>query len=194
MVEDPITVISALAAIIAALVTYSLYRITRRNLIYQVLVRLQMEYRSPEMQYAVMTLWDFYNECKKEAQKEKIFKEVEKKLQWEYKEKYREEKERLKKQKEKPIEALKTTLDHQRRLVSQFYNHLATLYVNKILPPHIIFATWSEKDLSIIPKIIIPMENKLLEILHKDPREPQPPPLDESSKLYQLYIDSKDYE
>jgi hypothetical protein len=184
MIGNLIAVISASAAIIAALVTYSLYRITKRNLIYQVLVNLQMEYRSPEMQYAIMRLWDFYKECNKDEET----------LMKKYGKKYDDEKNWLKKQKEKPIEALKTTLDHQRRLVSQFYGHLAALYTNKIIPPDVIFATWSEKDLRIIPKIIIPMENKLLEILHKDSREPQPPPLDVSSKLYQLYIDSKDYE
>jgi len=199
MIGDSISVISAIGAIIAALVTYYLFIITRRNLIYQVLVNLQMEYRSPQMQYAVMTLRDFYrDECDKDEET----------LMKKYGEKYDEEKEWLEKQKEKyfkrqilqiwpkekPVEALETTLDYQRRLVSHFYDHLATLYTNNIVPSPIIFATWSEKDLSIIPKIIIPMENKLTEILYKDSKEPQPPPLDESSKLYQLYIDSKEYE
>jgi len=186
-----IAVISAIGAIGAALVTYYLYTITKRNLVYQVLVKLQMEYRSPEMLYAISTLWDFYREdCN----------EDEEKLMEKYGKEYDEEKENLKKVRavylekienceeyeENPTEFVKTTLHHQRRLVQMFYEHLAALYANKILPPNIVFEIWTEEMLSIIPKIILPMAKKLAE-----KTDTKPP--DESSKLYQLYIDSKDY-
>ena len=186
MVENLISAISLVVAIFALGISCYLYVVTRRNLVYQVLVNLQMEYRSPEMLYAVSTLWRFYREECREDKKALVIN---------YKGYYCSEQSWVDGfDKLKRIEALKTTLDYQRKLVSHFYHHLATLYANKILSPHIIFATWSEKELNIIPKIIIPMENKLAEILHEYSKEPLPPPLDESSKLYQLYIDSKDYE
>ena len=176
-----IAVISAIGAIGAALVTYYLYTITKRNLVYQVLVKLQMEYRSPEMLYAIRTLWDFYkDDCN----------EDEETIMEKYGEKLDEEKRTLQtmhgKPGEKTMEFVRTTLHHQRRLVQMFYEHLAALYANKILPPNIVFDIWTEEMLSIIPKIIMPMAKKLAE---KTGTESP----DETSKLYQLYIDSKDY-
>lgn len=191
MNADLITAISALAAIIAAVVTYYLYTITKRNLVYQVLVKLQMEYRSPEMQYALWILRGLYDEVNKDEET----------LMEKYAEKYHEEKKMLQKvqknyykktkmhgnPQEKPIDTLKTTLDHQRRLVSQFYHHLAVLTVNNIVPKDIIYKIWDEEDLRIIPEILIPMHKKLREIHQKEPK-------DVYSDVYQLYLDSKDYE
>jgi len=192
MSENLIAVISASAAIIAASVTYYLYIITKRNLIYQVLVKLQMEYRSPEMLYAIYTLRNFYrDDCN----------EDEETLMKKYGEIYDKEMEILKKVKrnyykkiqnhwkprEKPTDFVKTTLHHQRRLVQMFYEHLATLTTNNIIPKKIVYEIWPEETLEIIPLIIIPMAKKLAE--KTDTKQP-----DETSKLYQLYIDSKDYE
>jgi hypothetical protein len=182
MVEDSIAVISLIVSLIALGISYFLFIITRRNLVHQVLVNLQMEYRKPEMQQAVAKLWRFYEEdCEK---KEDILKDK-------YKETYYREQYWVDRQdKLQRLEALKTILDHQRRLVSQFYQHLAALYAQKILSPDIVFRIWSESDLKIIPLIIIPMENTLsTEILHKETPEK---PL-EDSDLYKLYNDSKDY-
>jgi hypothetical protein len=179
-----IAVISAIGAIGAALVTYYLYLITKRNLVYQVIVNLQMEYRKPEMQYALWSLWDLYDKCNKDEER----------LISEYEKKYREEKEllgkydRLEEEPGKnPVEIIKRTLDHQRRLVSQYYHHLAVLTVNNIVPKNIIYKIWGEDDLRIIPEILIPMHKKLREIHQMEPA-------DEYSDMYQLYIDSKDYE
>ena len=130
MVENLILAISLVVAIFALGISCYLYVVTRRNLIYQVLVKLQMEYRSPEMLHAISTLWRFYREeCWKN----------EKVLVRKYEKYYRIEQfevdglEKLER-----IEALKTTLDHQRRLVSHFYQHLAAIYANKSYH-HILF-------------------------------------------------------
>jgi len=134
MVENLILAISLVVAIFALGISCYLYVVTRRNLVYQVLVNLQMEYRSPEMLYAVSTLWRFYREECGENKKALVIK---------YEGYYRSEQSWVDGlDKLERIEALKTTLDCQRRLVSQLYQHLATLYANKILPPNIIFATW----------------------------------------------------
>ena len=197
MIKELILVISPIIAIIAAAIAYYLYVVTRKNLNYQILVKLQMEYRSPEMLYAISTLWDFYrDDCN----------EDEETLMKKYGEKYDEEKVILKKvvlkkveetyykeiqnhgePREKTTDFVKTTLHNQRRLVQMFYEHLATLTTNNIIPKKIVYEIWPEETLEIIPLIIIPMAKKLAE-----KTDTKPP--DETSKLYQLYIDSKDYE
>jgi len=192
MIKELILVISPIIAIIAAAIAYYLYVVTRKNLDYQVLVKLQMEYRSPEMLYAISTLKNFYRyDCNKDEEK----------LMRKYGEKYDEEMKTLQKveknyykkirmpgkPKEKPTEFVKTTLHHQRRLVQMFYEHLATLTTNNIIPKKIVYEIWHEETLEIIPLIIIPMAKKLAE-----KTDTKPP--DETSKLYQLYIDSKEYE
>jgi len=85
------------------------------------------------------------------------------------------------------IKVVQNTLHYQRRLVSHFYQHLAALYVNKILTKDIVYKNWSEADLRIIPEIIIPIENKLREVLHKPPLGP----LEDNCHLLVLYRDSK---
>ena len=192
MIKYLILVVSPLIAIFALGISYYLYVVTRKNLNYQILVKLQMEYRSPEMLYAISTLWNFYkDDCN----------EDEETLMKKYGEKYDEEKGILKKvvdtyrteiqnhiePMEKPTDFVKTTLHHQRRLVQMFYEHLATLTTNNIIPKKFVYEIWPEETLEIIPLIIIPMAKKLAE--KTDTKLP-----DETSKLYQLYIDSKDYE
>lgn len=192
MIKYLILVVSPLIAIFALGISYYLYVVTRKNLNYQILVKLQMEYRSPEMLYAISTLWNFYkDDCN----------EDEETLMKKYGEKYDEEKGILKKvvdtyrteiqnhiePMEKPTDFVKTTLHHQRRLVQMFYEHLATLTTNNIIPKKFVYEIWPEETLEIIPLIIIPMAKKLAE--KTDTELP-----DETSKLYQLYIDSKESE
>jgi len=149
----------------------------KRILIHQSLLSLQKDYRSPQMLYAVRTLWDFYREHGTEKFVEKYEKIREEELKW-----------ILTIDRQNRIEAEQTTLHYQRRLVSHFYNQLATLYVNNVLPKDIVYRNWSEADLSIIPEILIPIENKLREVLYKSPL----PPLDENSSIMVLYRGSKD--
>lgn len=149
----------------------------RKALMHQSLLFLQQKYLSPEMLYAVGTLWDFYREYGKERFVKK-YEEIRKEEQiWV-----------TSIDKQKRIEAEQSTLHYQRRLVSQFYNQLATLDVNGVLPKDIVYRNWSEADLRIIPEILIPIENKLREVLH----QPSLPPLDENSSLMVLYRGSKD--
>lgn len=149
----------------------------KRTLIHQSLLSLQKDYRSPQMLYAVRTLRDFYREHGTEKFVEKYEKIREEERKW-----------ILTIDRLKRIEAEQTTLHYQRRLVSHFYNQLATLYINDVLPKDIIYRNWSEADLRIIPEILIPIENKLGEVLYKPPLAP----LDENSSLMILYRGSKD--
>jgi hypothetical protein len=149
----------------------------KKILIHQSLLNLQKDYLSPQMLYAIGTLWDFYREYGREKFIERYEEIREEEHKWV-----------LSIDKQKRIETEQTTLHFQRRLVPQFYNQLATLYVNKVLPKDIIYTNWSEADLRIIPEILIPIENKLREVLHKPPLSP----LGENSGLMVLYRDSKD--
>ena len=139
-----------------------------------------MEYRSPQMLYALNRLWNFYEKCKNEIEKEIGYKEetiegenekkefqnkVEKRLKEKYRIEYRKEKKELL-DREKPIEYLENTLDHQRRLVSHFYNHLAALHVNGVIEIDIILQIWSKDDLRTIKEIIIPLD----EVVHEEGR------------------------
>lgn len=147
-------------------------------LIHQSLLHLQKEYLSPHMLLAIRTLWDFYRQYGRENFVEKYMEIRAEEHEW-----------ILSLDKQKRIEAEQATLHYQRRLVSQFYTQLATLYVNKVLPKDILFKAWSEADLRIIPDILIPIENKLREVLHRPPV----PLLDENSNLMALYKDSKEF-
>lgn len=150
----------------------------KRILMHQSLLYLQKDYLLPQMFYAVRTLWEFYREYGKEKFVVKY-------------EEIRDEERRwiLSMDKQKRIEAEQTTLHYQRRLVSQFYNQLATLYINGVLPKDIVYANWAEADLRIIPEVLVPIENKLREVLH----EPPLGPLDENCSLLVLYRDSENY-
>lgn len=172
-----IVLISAIAAAVSALFAAFVWGIAKRTMIHQVLLDVQKDYRSPQMLYAVRTCWEFYG------------KQGRKKFVEKYEE-IRNEEQRwiLSLDKQKRIEAEQSTLHYQRRLVSHFYQHLASLYVNKILPKKIVYSIWSETDLRIIPEVLIPIENKLREVLHTPPLEP----LDESCSLSVLYRESKD--
>ena len=134
------------------------------------------------MHHAVKTLWQFYREHQENfiERYEEIRQEDEKRIS------SLEERRR--------VEAEQTTLHYQRRLVSHFYQYVAALRANGVLPKGIVYKTWSEEDLRIIPNIIIPIEIKLREVI----QTPQLEPVDKDnlpdglSVLYKLYTDSKE--
>lgn len=146
-----------------------------KTIIYQTITSLFQEYGSTQMLYAVRTLWDFY---RKEGKKNfaKKYKEI----------RSIEIQEISSLDKEKRIEAEQGTLDNQRRLVKNFYDRLAGLYTEGILPKRLLYLYWGESDLQIIPKILIPMENILRKALDLEPLHEYP----NSMKLYQ---DLKDF-
>jgi hypothetical protein len=100
--------------------------------------------------------------------------EVKKKLQEKYLDVYNKEKKLLNVIRDfgNPIKYLEKTLDHQRRLVSQFYNHLAAVYVNQIVSIDVILDVWYKSDLRIIEDIIIPMDEVLYAREHPGEKTP----------------------
>ena len=84
------------------------------------------------------------------------------------------------------IEAERSTLHYFRRFVSQYYGILAVLYELKIIPKNTLHTYWSEVDLRVIQKILIPIEKKLEETL--DTLVEKNPVL---ARLQKLYDDSQ---
>jgi len=118
-------------------------------MIHQVLRDILMEYRSAEMLVAVRTLWTFYREHTQDFVQE--YEETRKK----------DEKSIAELSASQRLEAERSTLHYLRRLVSQYYAFLGGLYELKIIPKNILYTYWSEGDLRIIPKILIPIERHL---------------------------------
>ena len=182
------SVIAAAAVVFVGIIAWLIHRQTLR---YQALVVIQKDYRSHQMGYAVDRLWRFYREhCQGD----------ENTLRQEYHRIYKKEQKEVDAEEVKQIEARETTLDNQRRVVSRFYQHLAALYVHKILPPEYIFENWSKHDLVIIPCILIPMENALRDIIKAEGAKlPESacagelPRLEEDSSLCMLYKESLRY-
>lgn len=166
-------------ALASAIFTLLLWLHQRKSMFHQALMDVQKEYRSAEMLYAVRELWNFY----RTHPKDELVKEYE----------------RIRLEDEQRISALdkldrlkheRNTLHYYRRLVSHFYHHLGALLINGILPRDIIFRSWSESDLRIIPEILVPIENNLRAVLHEPPKRP----LDEKHPLVFLYEQARMYE
>jgi len=180
---DTLGIIAILIALAAAVFAGLTWWNSKQTMRHHIIEDIRKDYRSLEMHHAVKTLWQFYKDCNKDekdfvGEYLKILDKDEKKLS------NLEEHQR--------VEAERSTIHYQRRLVSHFYQYVAALYDNKILTGDIVFKTWAEEDLRIIPNIIIPIEIKLHEIIHTQPLQPinvenLPSSL---SVLYKLYGDS----
>lgn len=171
--------VTALAAILSAIFAGVAARVAARNMTHEIFFRLQMEYRSPRMMHAVATLRDFHRA------------HTPRELVSEYMRIHGEDIERIAKLPETArVDGHSCTLHSHRRLVSQFYQVTARLYVNGIIPGKLVYSAWARADLEIIPQIIIPVENRLLHDLNDPPR----PPLGRDHPLWRLYDDSKDFE
>ena len=186
-------IISVLSATIAGLACW----FTRTSLHRQVLADLHKAYSSPEMHLAVEALWALRR--KHEEVCEKKYKDLSEgdlpdKVSEELVNGYKNARNRDKRKfqqdlSEDPQRALdfhKNTLRYHRRLVSHFYQHLATLYVNRMLPQKYIYDNWYEADLRIIPHVIIPIENWLRKELHRATE----PELKQQHPLWRLYNDA----
>ena len=118
--------IAAVAGAAAALTAVVLaIRIPRRILINQLYADLVAAYRSPQMGYAVLSLFAFYDECRGNPE---VIKQK-------YRERYDAEiKSGLNSARKEGPAALDETLHFQRRLVAYFYWDLARLHLDVPVP------------------------------------------------------------
>lgn len=167
-----ISVVSAAAAFGSVIFARRVWRVAKKTMIHQVLMDIQKDYSSPQMFYAIKTLKQFYKEHVKDNFVDK------------YESIRMEDEARISNlQEHERVQAQQYTLHYQRKIVTSFYDHLASLYKSEILPKSLVMTKWSESDLRIIPEIIIPIENKLRETLHEPPLAPLP----DDCNLWLLY-------
>ncbi len=125
--------------------------IATSSLRFQVLVPALTEYRSAEMHFAVRNLWRFYK-----VNPETLVPRFQ---------------EQLLKDEEiadglKPTEAsdfLRSTINFQRRQVSQFYGLLTSIHDEGGYQRKWLYTYWQERELRIIPRILVPLTAALAE-------------------------------
>jgi hypothetical protein len=178
-------VIGLLVAILSAIYAGRGVKIARDALrtaekarMHQVLVDVLFEYRSAEMLLAIRTLWSFYNEHKENLGK--AYNLI----------RHREESEIAKLEPELRLPRERTTLHHQRRLVGKYYSLLAGLYELGVIPGETLYTYWNKKDLEIIPKIIIPMEEALAKDIKTIYEDKKHSALIRMEKLYKVCPDN----
>jgi len=152
---DIVNIFAFVAAVIAVGISLLAMIISRRILKFQVLYELQKDYRSGQMMSAIATLREFDRYCDSNKLN----------LKDEFLKRFQSEGEQVAKGKK-----IETTLNYKRRLVTNFYIYLASLYANKILPPELIFDLWLPSDFEMFDKFLIPLHQTLDEFL-KVPQE-----------------------
>jgi hypothetical protein len=179
--------------------------VNSKNLQNQVILEIQKTYRSPELGYAVRSLWNFYDNVNNEIKaKEKydqrieeygndednkkkyeqiIFEKIKKEMLKRYMSRIREDTKRIEDFKGKPLEmeaAIQTTLDTQRRLASYFNQHLYDIIqtMKKIDPNFINYVRtsfWDECNEQTTRYVLIPLEEKIFETIKDNKRVGIPP-------------------
>ncbi len=191
------TFVVALIAIVLSILAFNEGKKAAK---YQILYNLASEYRSVEMLHAVRTLWDFYRRIKYNL---RIIKTNDEDLKCcdlcAIKNKLREEYYRKKELDDIKIEESacnnrleieRDSLHNQRRIVSNYYQFLATLFKIKAFKPKIIPDYWEERDLRIIPLILLSLEYGLqVENGNKDPKNH--PALLRMKYIYENHPDAK---
>jgi len=171
MIGILIAILSAIYAKIGVRIARDALSSSEKARIHQVLVNVLFEYRSVEMLIAIRTLWDFYKKNRENL--EEAYNNI----------RHSEEIEVSKLDPERRIERERTTLHHQRRIVSKFYSLLAGLYELKVIAAKTLYTYWSKEDLRILPLIILPIEKALLKELKPAYSEGHPA-LERMQRLY----------
>jgi len=146
--------------------------LTEKTLVHQALFALHRDYCSPEMLYATKRLWGFLMYHGREHVREAYREQCSADETWA---------DAAIKRGESALEAITTTLDFQRRLVTHFYLQLAALKADGVLSDRIIYTSWAEPDLRIIPEVLIPMAEELASVR----KAPTGPAVEALRALYQ---------
>jgi hypothetical protein len=127
-------------------------RKTANSRVHELLWRLLERYGSAEMLLAVASLWHFHDDMKKKGGD----------LAKEYEIIYRNDFDIIEGRPRSEQAAFATgTLHYRRRIVKHFYQFLASLHELEPTSDHLIYSHWSERNLRIIPEILIPIEETL---------------------------------
>lgn len=155
-----ISILSLLAAIGSALYTkHALARADLANSIANSSVKFQVlwptlnDYMSTDMYVAIGHLWSFYREAPETLKERyKLRREDDLKTANTY-------------QGDDYSNFVKNTIDHHRRRVGQFYGLLKAIHDEGGDQRKWVYTYWRKRELEILPKIIIPLEEALGEII-----------------------------
>jgi hypothetical protein len=138
------------------IVAFRHLRQARLDSVHQVLVSVLQDYRSPEMLWAMNSLWRFRREHGD-------------KFVQDYLERWQKDDERIAGlPDDQQLAATAATLHCRRRIVKEFYNLLAGLRDLRVLPPEVLYTYWNEAELKIIPEILIPLEMAVAQRLRSE--------------------------
>ncbi len=154
-------------AFFAAVAAAGSFFVALRGLRYNAFVELMRDYAQKDMAWAVEKLREFWRE-KCNRNKDEVYAQFYAGLT---------SQDAKEKQKAK-------RLSRYRRRVSHFYQRMAELYVMGVLPGNDLYRHWRTKDLTIIPDIIIPMEDALASSYDKKPERKKSEELEHLKILY----------
>jgi hypothetical protein len=138
------------------IVAFRHLRQARLDSVHQVLVSVLQDYRSPEMLWAMNSLWRFRREHGD-------------KFVQSYMEQWQKDDERIAGlPDDQQLAATAATLHCRRRTVKEFYNLLAGLRDLQVLPQEVLYTYWNEAELKIIPEILIPLEMAVAQRLRSE--------------------------
>ena len=167
---DPIilVIISFITAFGTVIFGFLVWRATKNATKHHALLDMHKEYADAEFGKCIKNLWDFYREDDCGGKNKKLPEKEEEKISRKLKANFR----KIMENEKIPIRFIDYKVNDSRRLVSHYYLHMADLYFNDILGNHedlktkeLFFNYWTEQTLRIIPKIIIPLEDELVEII-----------------------------
>lgn len=176
--------VAVAVASLALIVSIVAVRESRRTQKFQILLDLQKEYRSPEFYNAVMSMWSYY-EAGGASEAERASTWVNR-----YMTAYDQHRALLLGSKESDrLSIIRDSLDNQRRLLSHFFSQMGVMYCSSTLPRHLLFEQWSAGTLSIVPRLLIPIENALREKFGS-----QNPPIDAHHHMLKLFAAAQIHE
>ncbi len=169
-----VTILILVTAFVAGLIANKSLRETKKVRTYQFLSDIISNYSSKEMLLAVQILWDLYKKmatqlgydpkkdlnCREKSKLDNVLWREYNKIR-----KADEDKIDYRNLKESEIQ-VETTLHYYRRIVSNFYELLAAMHDKDVIEKETIFLLWNKETLKIIPKIIIPIEERLFTDLY----------------------------
>jgi hypothetical protein len=145
--KDILLIIGSLSGPIFAFFIYNMHKKSLRNLS---MFNIIETYRSAEMYLAIKMLWQLYRECG-ENQKQLIEK---------YLEIINTDAEKIKEIDDiaKNREYQLNSLDHYRRMVTQYFDYMAFCFGKNIIQKNYIKELWRKTSLEIIPNILVPLD------------------------------------
>jgi hypothetical protein len=175
IVQAIVTIIVSL--IVSLIVPLIIFSRTKRRENYQNLLERITLYSSPEMLLAIQSLWDFYNKYGDSKFLDQYMKIKEK-----------ENKQMEKMNASDKLNYQRCTLHYERRLVSHFWRTMSDLMSKNLVPQKAVYYWWSKDDIDIVKKIIVPIENRLLEARNVPITKKDNAPLDYLLKIQKNFI------